>query len=255
MDEMDSYASIDIGGGDTAKPINLMKRLAFIAAHVSGSHVKLLDCGCGGGEYVRRLRKDYAIDAHGVEYSEEKVAQAKAIPELAPHVARGNIEQLDFSDSSFDVVLLNEVLEHVPNDVRALREVHRVLVNEGSVIVFSPNRWYPFETHGVYTKSNRKLPPYVPGIPYIPVRIGNMYFSYWARNYWQSELRRMIRNCGFDIRCTEFFWQTFEGISGQQLKFVHKMRRPLRWVANLAEKTPLVKRFGVSQVIVADKQS
>jgi len=107
---------------------------------------------------------------------------------------------MEFESASFDLALLNEVLEHVPNEIRALQEIHRVLKPKGILIIFSPNRLYPFETHSVYLKhSNRQLPISFPFIPYIPVRMGQCIFHYVARNYWPHELRQLVRACGYTI--------------------------------------------------------
>ncbi len=46
--------------------------------------------------------------------------------------------------------LLNEVIEHVGNDRDTIREALRVTKPGGRVVIFAPNRYYPFETHGVY---------------------------------------------------------------------------------------------------------
>lgn len=54
---------IEVGGGDTAMPRNLRKRLDVLARHapdVAGRRV--VDCGCGRGEYVRALHAAGARD-------------------------------------------------------------------------------------------------------------------------------------------------------------------------------------------------
>ena len=57
-----------------------------------------------------------------------KVARfAREHPEWASNVRTGDIEAMEFPDEVFDVVLLNEVLEHVTDERRALAEIHRVL--------------------------------------------------------------------------------------------------------------------------------
>jgi SAM-dependent methyltransferase len=58
---------------------------------------------------------------------------------VAPHVdVTASLEQLPFASESFDVVLCNHVLEHVPDDRRALGELHRVLNPGGWAIVQVP---------------------------------------------------------------------------------------------------------------------
>jgi SAM-dependent methyltransferase len=49
-----------------------------------------------------------------------------------------DIQHMPFADNSFDVVLCNHVLEHVPNDRQALKEIHRVLVPGGYAVLQVP---------------------------------------------------------------------------------------------------------------------
>jgi len=245
---------IVVGGGDTATPLNMEKRIRIIEKFIIPGKTKFLDCGCGTGKYVEALSSRFNIDIYGIEYLEDKLNQAKLInPQL--RIKKGDIEKIDFPDSYFDVVLLNEVLEHIPNEKKALNEIFRVLKTNGKLIIFSPNRLYPFESHGVYfKKSGKKIPSYTPLIPYIPIKIGKYIFNYWARNYWPWELRKMIELNGFKIIETGFVWQTFENISGEQPYLIRKMTKLFRFVSNCCEKIPLLKHFGVSQLIIAVKQ-
>jgi len=251
---MADYAAIPIAGGDTATPLSLQKRIRYVQSVICGAPLSILDCGCGAGDYVHHFFARFGWDAWGVEYSQEKVAQARRDNPSAERIRQGDLQQLDFPEATFDAALLNEVLEHVPDERRALREIHRVLRPGGQLILFSPNRWYPFETHGVYLgKTRRLLPPYVPFIPYVPVALGRRCFTYWARNYWQGELRALVRSQGFRIDRCDFFWQTFENISGRQPGFVRWVRPVLRAASTWLEGIPILRRFGVSQVVVARK--
>ena len=49
-----------------------------------------------------------------------------------------DVQQMPFADCSFDVVLCNHVLEHVDNDLQAMREIHRVLTPTGFTILQVP---------------------------------------------------------------------------------------------------------------------
>src|SRR4051812_45501937 len=57
--------------------------------------------------------------------------------------------QLRFEDQSFDGVLLNEVLEHIADEAASSSEIRRVLRPYGFLAAISPNRWFPFEGHGM----------------------------------------------------------------------------------------------------------
>jgi ubiquinone/menaquinone biosynthesis C-methylase UbiE len=243
---------IQIAGGDTATPLNLQKRLDWIgvvAGPLRGRSV--IDCGCGAGEYVRALA-NLGADAWGIEYSADKIDEAQRLGGLPEgRVAVGDLEAIEFPDDRFDVALINEVLEHVPHDDRAIREIHRILKPGGVAVIFSPNRLYPFETHGVSLRSGAKIPHYTPFVPYVPVRLG--LFQYWARNYWPWELRALVRAGGFSIERCAYVWQTFENISGNQPRLIRALRPLLRTVARALEATPVLCAFGVSQLVVARK--
>jgi len=235
-------------GGDTAAPLNLRKRLDLIEKLLPPlAGLRLLDAGCGGGAYVHALAARGA-DARGIECNEEKLATGSA----SPRISHGDIERTELEAGSFDAVLLNEVLEHVPNDGAALREMHRLLRPGGALLVFSPNRWHPFETHGVFAlHSGRRLSHTTPFIPWIPLPIGRRFFRYWARNYWPREMRALVRGSGFRIARRGFLWPTFENISGHQPAWMRSVRSLLRGVSAIGERTPVLRGLGASQWLLA----
>jgi len=253
---MPNYIDIKPSGGDTGAPLNQRRRMELIQRYVPLQGKKMLDCGCGTGQYVIGFL-NAGVDAYGIDFFKEKIQEFHTrYPEIADRVNVGNAEKINFPDDSFDVVLVNEVLEHIPDQVKALLEIRRILKPDGVFIVFSPNRFYPFETHGITMKKNRKeIPPYFPFIPYIPLRLGVLIFEYRARNYWPHELRELIKQQGFDLLHTGYSWQTFENISGQQPAAAGMLRLPLRKIFFFLETIPIIRAFGVSQMIIAAKKS
>lgn len=245
--------SIAIGGGDTATPINLAKRIRLIQSMVDLRGKKVIDLGCGSGDYVDYFRRQMGAEAWGVEFQIDKVVAAKMNKNICDFILQGNIEKTALPDSSFDFVLLNEVLEHVPNDDAALREAFRILGQGGILCVFSPNRLFPFETHGCFLHSGKKVPPYIPFIPYLPSWLAKRTFRFWARNYWPWELNLKIQNAGFSIFQKTFVWQTFENISHAQPAFIQKFRKAFLFISFRCESIPLIRRFGASQVYFAVK--
>ena len=234
-------------------PLNLRKRLDLIEALLPPlAGLRLLDAGCGGGEYVRALVRRGA-DATGIECTAEKLECSRALPApLARRISYGDIERTEFDAGCFDAVLLNEVLEHVPDDGAAVREMHRVLRPGGSLIVFSPNRLHPFETHGVLaSRGGRRISHATPFIPWIPLPLGRRLFRYWARNYWPAELRALVRSGGFRIERRGFVWPTFENISGHQPAWMRPIRPLLRGASAIAGRTPVFRGLGVSQWMLA----
>ena len=86
--------------------------------------------------------------------------------------------------------MLNEVIEHVQNDAATLAEALRVTGPGGHVAIFAPNRFYPFETHGVYL-GKRFIFGNIPFVNWLPDPL----FSAFARTIAQPRaLRWAVRN-------------------------------------------------------------
>lgn len=112
---------------------------------------RVLDMGCGAGRHAfETYRRGADVVAFDQDVSElETVAQTFAamaagaqVPEEAQAVTHaGDALALPFEDAEFDHVIASEVLEHIPDDVRAIAELHRVLKPGGTMAVSVPRRW------------------------------------------------------------------------------------------------------------------
>ena len=252
---MGSYENIQPSGGSTGAPINLIRRLTLIKRFLDLNGKSILDSGCGAGNYVRKFL-EYSDDVCGVEYEQKKVDEYRQKFPSGNHVKQGDIEGLSFDEARFDLVLLNEVLEHVPNDVQAVKESVRVLKPGGILAVFSPNRLYPSEPHGTQLKNtNVEVPLFVPFIPYIPLGLGKYILKYRARNYFPWELKKIIEMNDVEVLEHTAIWQTFENISGRAPAWMRAVRRVLRFISFALEKIPLIRFLGLSQVVIARKKS
>ena len=125
---------------------------------------RLLEIGCGVGRYVEKLVQMTRLTV-GLEYEPERAHAAEQ--RLPGGVVNAAAESLPFTDGAFDVVLSNEVIEHVADDVRAAREMVRVLAKGGRIVLFCPNRWYPVEQHGVYWRGHYRFGN-IPLVNYLP---------------------------------------------------------------------------------------
>lgn len=113
---------------------------------------RILEDGCGVGSYLYRFAET-AEHAVGIEIEFDRGKVAKSIcPGRNVDVVNSCGEYLPFKDNYFDLILSHEVIEHVNDDLLCVREMVRVLKPGGRIILFCPNRGYPFETHGVYWK-------------------------------------------------------------------------------------------------------
>ena len=122
------------------------RRLAMVCRHVELENRRVLAVGCGIGMYTSAFQR-YSSHVYGIEIELDRAAEARR---RAAGVAQAMGEFLPFEDNSFDVVFSHEVLEHVDNDRLCTTEMLRVTRPGGHIVIFVPNRLYPFETHGIY---------------------------------------------------------------------------------------------------------
>jgi SAM-dependent methyltransferase len=95
----------------------------------------VLDVGCGLGLFLDEARRR-GYEVAGVEpsaYAKEWVNK-----NLGIDIINGLLEDAEFVDSTFDLIHLNHVLEHVPRPVELLREVHRILKPNGFLYIEVP---------------------------------------------------------------------------------------------------------------------
>lgn len=97
---------------------------------------RLLDIGSGCGQLLREA-SDRGYDTHGIEGSQEVVELAKQAYGVESIV--GIFPEVSFEQSSFDVIVLNHVLEHVEDPLLVLKECERILRPGGIQVVMSPN--------------------------------------------------------------------------------------------------------------------
>ncbi len=106
----------------------------FVEAFRTGG--RLLDVGCATGDFLARMAvRDW--DVQGVETS--PLAARVARKRHGVPVFVGQLGDMDFSNGSFDVITLWDVLEHLHNPLADLRRIHRLLVAGGHVILSIPN--------------------------------------------------------------------------------------------------------------------
>ncbi len=101
--------------------------------------LRVLEIGSGRGSLLKWLL-DQGVDAHGIEVSEERIAQSRDLHGPLP-LQLTDGAALPFGDRDFDLVLSFDVFEHIADSDAHLREVTRVLRDNGAYLLQTPNKW------------------------------------------------------------------------------------------------------------------
>jgi SAM-dependent methyltransferase len=226
------------------------RRLEMVRRYAALEGATVLDIGCGLGAYVRRF-SDFTSRTCGIDIDRDRVL--KGAQSGLDGVALAVSESLPFADGVFDVVLLNEVIEHVRDDRQTLKEALRVTrpVDAaegrpgGRVVIFAPNRFYPFETHGIYL-GKKYVFGNIPLVNYLPGPARDKLVPH-ARAYTKSRLEALT--AGLDCR-----WIDWTVVFPGYDNIVARNERAGRLLQNITygmEKTWL-RRIGLSHLLVLE---
>lgn len=110
---------------------------------------QVLEVGCGWGRIIVGLKMMLPeLRIHGIDLVYELIQHAKAVVLaetglLDIHLTTGDAQWLPLKTACFDAVISARVLQYVPDPVRAVKELARVVKPGGKVVVFLPNRLNP----------------------------------------------------------------------------------------------------------------
>ena len=216
------------------------RRLALIERYALLRGRRVLDLGCGVGEYVRAFSREGA-DALGCDIAMPRLHEASR--RGTPDLLAGAGEALPLRNASLDIVVMNEVIEHVEDDHASLQEVARVLRPGGSCVIYAPNRLYPFETHGIYWARRYRFGN-VPLVNWLPGPLRDRLVPH-ARAYRHGDWLRLIHDTDLDIVAHEYVFPGFDNVAARW----PRVARLVRAICYTAEHTPL-RRFGLSHLVV-----
>ncbi len=237
---VDAQRAITLGHPSYVWRSGQERRLGLIRKYAPLTGQAVLDIGCGLGTYVRRFR-DFTPRAYGMDVDAPRVKEGAR--RGTPYLTVAAAETLPFRDESFDVIVLNEVIEHVADDAATLREAVRALRPGGTVIVYAPNRLWPFETHGVYL-GKRYVFGNIPLINYLPGPLRRRLAPH-ARAYLARDIRRITRGLDADTIEHGYVFPGFDNVAARSPRLAGMLRRVLYFI----EHTPL-RALGLSHFVV-----
>jgi SAM-dependent methyltransferase len=217
------------------------RRLELIRRYVPLEGKWILDVGSGIGTYVKRFR-DFSPHVYGIDVSAKRLAES-----TMPNLVAAAGEALPFRGEAFDVLVFNEVIEHVRDDRKTIEDALRVLRPGGHIVIYAPNRLYPFETHGVYVRGRYKFGN-IPLVNYLPNRYRNKLVPH-ARAYLAKDMRRLIEGLPVRVVVHTYVYPGFDNVIARS----PRVGKALRAVLYRAEHTS-ARAFGLSHFLVLEKR-
>jgi SAM-dependent methyltransferase len=134
------YSEIVMGGHDTAPPV-IHRAQAKLAKKLKdqSTPTRLLDIGSGAGVGAALIARTVGVThVTCIDISFPALRQVRKRG-FSPLVASAEGKQLPFPDHTFDIVILDEVIEHLVDTDSIMAEIHRVLTKDGQLLISTPN--------------------------------------------------------------------------------------------------------------------
>ncbi len=115
----------------------------LICDYGRSDQLKILDAGCGTGGTMQAIGDMGEVWGCDISRDALQFCRQRGLEKLV----RCRVEDLQFADDSFDIVVSCDVLEHIPDDATALREMHRVLRADGLGVITLPALKFLWSSH------------------------------------------------------------------------------------------------------------
>jgi SAM-dependent methyltransferase len=240
MPVVDEQRAITLGHPSYVWRAGQQRRLDLVRRYVELRDKVIVDIGCGLGMFTIRFA-EFTPQAYGMDIDHPRVVEAHRRGASGGFVAVS--EHMPLQPESVDVLFLNEVIEHVIDDRRTMEEAARVLKPGGSIVLYAPNRLYPFETHGAYFGRHYRFGN-IPLINWLPDSVRNRLVPH-ARAYTRGDFERIFRGLPFQTVVWSYVYPGFDNVVARY----GLAGRGLRSLLHFAESTAL-RNFGLSHFIV-----
>jgi len=219
------------------------RRLQMIAQWAQLDDACVLIDGCGVGMYASQIGRRYKAQVEAFDIEFDRVVDTRAD---TPSAVVAAAESIPYPNDTFDTILSHEVLEHVNDDRAAVLEMVRVLRPGGRIVIFAPNRWYPFETHGHYWRGEYHFGN-TPLINYLPDAFRNRLAPH-VKVYTARGIRRLFAGTPTRVVTHKRIYGGYDNIIAR----LGGAGRVIRDTLYRIEGTPL-DTFGLSHLLVVEK--
>ncbi len=152
------------------------RRFSIIKGFIGKIDNNILDIGCGSSRIIKSLPNAIGFDI--------KLKVLRHLRRTNTKLVRGTLQNLCFKKGSFDLVIISEVIEHVPKKYFSLSQIKRVLKQNGIIIIGTPD--YASIIWRILEYFYNKLLPHAHGKEHIS-------------RYTFYELKRKLETNGFNI--------------------------------------------------------
>jgi len=161
--------------GNIETSFNYFKKFGFPKAY------KVLDVGCSYGSLINHMYQSGYKNVYGVDLKDSKVSVGKKeYSKISKRLLSYEGEVLPYEDDSFDVLMMFDVIEHIPNVEKFLSgEVARVLKKGGYFIFQTPNKYINVPWEVLSKKSLTRWKDFHPSVQT------------------KRSLKKILLNCGF----------------------------------------------------------
>lgn len=172
---------------------------------------KILEVGCFQGNFLAAAKgKDWEV--FGTEISEPAIRYAECKYQIKLH--KGAVEAANFPSGFFDVVVLRDVIEHLPDPVGTLGELNRILRPEGLLYIWTPN----------FDSFTRKF--------LLGSNWGAVIFPWHFYYFTPRTIKRLLNAGGFAVRklvCYNVLYDRFDPYLALQNPSKYRPIRTKRW--------------------------
>ncbi len=100
-------------------------------------NISLLDIGCGPGYFLRVAKEKGYTNLSGVEINKSACQYVNDVVKIECH--NKILEEIEFPENHFDVVILDQVLEHVEDPKKLIKSIFKILKPKGFLYIGVPN--------------------------------------------------------------------------------------------------------------------
>ena len=166
------------------KKVIIRRRLSYFRKQLSGP-MKILEVGCGDGSLLIDLKNIFpGVSATGVDlaFTDDIIKRNRR---AGVTLITGRIEDVSLLENEYDLVIMNQLIEHLWNPKEVMKKIHDSLV---------PNGMISIETINTSAYDRKILPGGLWGAYYFPRHLN--FFNF-------NSLEKLLNICGFEV-CKQF---------------------------------------------------